>query len=743
MRVSSVRSPRRLPLKFLLFVPLVVQVAAVGLIGYLSFKHEQRSVNALVDQLMDETNDRVTQDLDDYLSEPRQLLKLSANLIGIEQLDVKSFETLGLYFWKQIQAFDNVSYAGYALATGEYAGAGGFLKEQGITIDEISPNTNGNNFTYATDGQGQRTDVVKVYTPEDWNPLLDPWYVETVKQGQPTAASVYVWPDDPDIISMPIGYPIYDSQKQLQGVILAEFTLSKISDFLRSIEISPSAEIFVIERDGQLIANSTEQNPYRMVAGEAQRLSAIDSESPLIRSTARYLQNRFGSFQTIQGRQDLIVKIEGEQHYVEVTPWQDELGLDWLVVVAVPESDFMAQIYANTRNTILLCVGMLGFATMFGLYTARRILKPVSDLTLASQALSAGHLDEQVEVKGIDEIESLGTSFNQMATQLKESFADLEQANHDLESLNSELEQRVEERTVEVQATLEKLRQTQTQMVQSEKMSALGQMVAGVAHEINNPVNFIHGNLNHVSRYTEDLLGVIELYQSHVPNPPLEVQEEIEAVDLDFLQEDLSKVVKSMTIGTERIREIVLSLRNFSRLDEAEFKSVDLHEGIDSTLTILQNRLKSKAGESKIKLVKEYGTLPLVDCYAGQLNQVFMNIFGNAIDALNNHDQTRSPEEKAANPSQIQIYTEAREDDWVVIQFIDNGPGMEEGVRAQIFNPFFTTKPVGQGTGLGLSISYQIVTERHHGRIYCDSIPGKGTKFVIELPVHQPDKSVD
>ncbi|MEO0457459.1 MAG: ATP-binding protein [Cyanobacteria bacterium P01_A01_bin.114] len=736
-----------MPLRFLLFTPLAVQIAVVGLIGYLSFKHEQRSVNDLVDQLMDETNERVTQDLDDYLNEPRQLLKLSANLIDTEQLNTQSLETLGFYFWKQVQAFENVSYAGYALATGEYAGAGGFLEDQGVTIDEISQNTDGNNFTYATDSQGQRTDVVKVYTPEDWNPLLDPWYTEAVKQGQPTAASVYVWPDDPDIISMPIGYPIYDQQRQLQGVFLAEFTLSKISDFLRSIEISASAEIFVIERDGQLIANSTAQNPYRMVAGEAQRLSAIDSQSPLVRSTARYLQERFGSFQAIQGRQDLTVKIEGEPHYVEVTPWKDEIGLDWLLVVAVPESDFMAQIYANTRNTVLLCGLALGFATLFGFYTARRISKPISDLKLASQALSAGDLDQRVEVKGIDEIESLGVSFNQMASQLKASFEaleksnqDLEQANHDLEKFNDELEQRVEERTAEVQETLKKLRQTQTQMVQSEKMSALGQMVAGVAHEINNPVNFIHGNLTHVSRYTEDLLAVIELYQTHVPPPSLEVQQEIEAIDLDFLQKDLSKVVQSMQVGTERIREIVLSLRNFSRLDEAEFKSVDLHEGIDSTLTILQSRLKAKPGDAAIQLVKDYGTLPEVACYAGQLNQVFMNILGNAIEALNSRDQARSAEEKAANPSQIQIYTEAQNDGWVSLQFFDNGPGMSDFVRSQIFNPFFTTKPVGQGTGLGLSISYQIVTEHHQGRIYCDSVPGRGTKFVIELPVHQPDK---
>ncbi|MEM8642972.1 MAG: hybrid sensor histidine kinase/response regulator, partial [Cyanobacteria bacterium P01_G01_bin.54] len=399
MSVSPLRSFKRLPLRFLLFAPLAVQVAAVGLIGYLSFRNEQRSVNALVDQLMDETNDRVVQNLDDYLESPRQLLKMSANLISLDQLDITNTQASGRYFWKQVQTFDNVSYAGYALTSGEFAGAGSFLKEHGVTIDEISSNTNGNNFTYATDSQGQRTDVVKVYTPEDWNPQLDTWYTNTVEQSKPTVAPVFVWQDDPDIISVPIGYPFYvqeTDQEILKGVLYAEFTLSKISDFLRSLDISPSAEIFIIERDGNLIANSAEQNPFRLVSGEAQRLSAIDSDTPLIQSVAKYFQNQEGGFATIRGHQELSVEIDGQRNYLQITPWQDELGLDWLLIVAVPESDFMAQIYANTRNTVLLCVGTLGFATLFGLYIARRISKPISELKLASQTLAAGKLDQHI-----------------------------------------------------------------------------------------------------------------------------------------------------------------------------------------------------------------------------------------------------------------------------------------------------------------------------------------------------------
>nr|WP_242072582.1 PAS domain S-box protein [Microcoleus sp. FACHB-68] len=295
----------------------------------------------------------------------------------------------------------------------------------------------------------------------------------------------------------------------------------------------------------------------------------------------------------------------------------------------------------------------------------------------------------------------------------------------------------------ELEQTLHQLQRTQTQLIQSEKMSSLGQLVAGVAHEINNPVNFIYGNLTHANDYTQDLLKLLQLYQETYQNPTPAIQEEIEAIDLDFMQEDLPKLLSSMKIGADRIREIVLSLRTFSRLDEAEMKEVDIHEGVESTLLILANRLKAKSERRPIEIVKEYGSLPLVECYAGSLNQVFMNILTNAIDALEEYNKHHSPEEIKANSNQIKIHTEviarssANEQTFVRIAISDNGPGMSEQVRSKLFDPFFTTKPIGSGTGLGLSISYQIVVEKHHGSLRCFSAPGEGAKFVIEIPVKQ------
>ncbi|MEC4984208.1 MAG: PAS domain S-box protein [Oscillatoria sp. PMC 1068.18] len=291
----------------------------------------------------------------------------------------------------------------------------------------------------------------------------------------------------------------------------------------------------------------------------------------------------------------------------------------------------------------------------------------------------------------------------------------------------------------ELQFALDQLQRTQIQLVQSEKMSSLGQMVAGIAHEINNPVNFIHGNLTHADEYTQDLLGLLQLYQQTYPHPSSEIADEIEAIDLEFLLADLPKLISSMKVGSERIREIVKSLRVFSRLDEAEMKSVDIHECIESTLMILHNRLKFKSDRPSIEVIKDYGTLPAVECFPGQLNQVLMNILTNAIDALEDYNHKRSLAEIKANPSQIRITTEIFNDNQIKIAIADNGEGINETTKQRLFDPFFTTKPVGKGTGLGLSISYSIITERHGGTLECYSTPGQGAKFTIQIPIHQPE----
>ena len=370
-----------------------------------------------------------------------------------------------------------------------------------------------------------------------------------------------------------------------------------------------------------------------------------------------------------------------------------------------------AQAYNDAlERSLIYSIALAGLGSILWFFFYKTLTLRAAKLVAASNRLARGNLDVRANLKGSDELSQISNAFDQMAEEIQKNTETLRQ--------NEELKQ-----------ALYKLKQTQSQLIHAEKMSSLGQLVAGVAHEINNPVNFIHGNLNYVNDYIQDLLSFIQLYQQHYPNPTAEIAEQAEEIDLAFLEEDLPKLLTSMQVGTERIREIVLNLRNFSRLDEAELKVVDIHEGIDSTLLILQHRLNLESDSPNIEILKNYGDLPKIECYAGHLNQVFMNILTNGIDAL--------LEAKDKDKKQIRIRTEARDSDWVVVAIADNGPGMSQEVQQHIFDPFFTTKPVGRGTGLGLSISYQIVVEKHGGQLKCISAPGEGAEFLIKIPVQQ------
>ncbi len=326
---------------------------------------------------------------------------------------------------------------------------------------------------------------------------------------------------------------------------------------------------------------------------------------------------------------------------------------------------------------------------------------------------------------------------NQYIHRQKAAEKGLRQAKRQLEVNHQELqisETALQQETVTLEKTLTELKQAQVQMVQSEKMSSLGHLVAGVAHEINNPVNFIHANLEPINEYTTGLLGLVDTYQHHYPESKPEIQQAIETLDLDFVRGDLPKILDSMAVGTQRIRQIVLSLRNFSRSDETGYKSVDIHEGLESTLLILQYRLKDKAECAAIEIVRDYAQLPPVECAPGQLNQVFMNLLSNAIDAIEEACRQRSNPERG----RLTIRTQTQEiyaEDWIEISITDTGAGIPDDIQARIFDAFFTTKPVGKGTGMGLSISYSIITEKHGGRLICKSTPGQGTEFIIQLPI--------
>jgi len=715
------------PLQMVLIVPFVLQIfGAVGLVGYLSFKNGQKTVQELAERLMDQTNNKVEQHLDAYLSIPHRVNQINAGAIEMGLLDVRDRQAISKYFWHLMQAYD-VSYIGIGLTTGEGAGAARYDGKT-VTIEDWGAKLPNNGKNYATDNQGNR---IRVNNTFNYNNFNQSWYTEPIKAGKPIWSRIYSWNKDNDLyITAATGRPIYDAQKRLLGMVGADIHLLKLSQFLRRLEVSRSGQVFIVERNGMLIANSSTQTPFSVINHQIHRLKATHSPDPVIQEIAKQIQQNSQGFESITEAKKLQLEWQGERNYVYVNPWRDQYGLDWLVVVSVPEKVFMSKIKAHTQITIALCLGALAIAVLIGYFTSVWITRPILRMNLASQAIASGKLDQKINFSHIQELNILTQSFNYMAGKLSEFFTALETS-------KAELEDRVEQRTADLKTALTELQRTQAQVIQGEKMSSLGQLVAGVAHEINNPVNFIYGNITHLNAYTQDLLRMIHLYQERHPSDDPEVQALATEIDLDFLVEDLQKMLSSMNMGTERIRSIVLSLRNFSRIDEAEFKAVDIHEGIESTLLILQHRLKDQPDKPAIEVIRDYGNLPLIECYAGQLNQVLMNILVNAIDALDELNIKRTYEEIKANPSQITIRTSVNDAQWMEIAIADNGPGIPEQLKNRIFDPFFTTKPVGKGTGMGMAISYQIITEKHSGKLECFSTVGQGSEFRIQVPIRQ------
>ncbi len=442
-----------------------------------------------------------------------------------------------------------------------------------------------------------------------------------------------------------------------------------------------------------------------------------------------------------------------------------DLYLDYLVKDAENQGVIINQNYRQSQAKYLMIYwGTIGAIMLISWGQFKLIVMPViqgiTKLEQGAKMIGTGNLTYRLNLKTGDELQALANQFDLMGEQLADLYFSLEKKVRDrtaeLSATNQHLQREIRDRyhaQVELQETLKKLQKTQAQLVQTEKMSGLGQMVAGVAHEINNPVSFIYSNIAPASEYITDLFGLLELYQQEYPEPTPAIQQEIEAIDLEFMLTDLPKLLNSMKVGAERISEIVKSLRTFSRLHEAEFKSISLHTNLDSTLMILKNRLKAQGNRPEIKVIKDYGELPEVECYAGQLNQVFMNLLNNAIDAfdpryvkpinvqaknnLPGTPGTFSQTLRLTESPEIRIHSWAIDSKYIGISIADNGCGMNEEIRQKIFDPFFTTKPVGQGTGLGLSTSYEIIVEKHGGELKCVSTPGQGTEFVIKIPIQR------
>jgi signal transduction histidine kinase/CheY-like chemotaxis protein len=681
--MQSAPQNRQFPLRLIIIVPFVLQIfAAVGLVGYLSFRNGQQAVNDLAKRLTLEASNRVDKHLDNYLAVPHQLNQLNAHAARMGLLDLQNREAIGQYLWKQAKLNPHITYTGYATPAGLGAGSGRWIAGQDIVLDKMD-----NKFSraYLPNAEGAYD---KPLQSDPYDPLTDVWYVDTVKAGKPIWSRVYSPEGFEGYITASANYPVYDQQGKLLAVFGTDLVLSDISQFLQNLKTSSNSRIFIMGQDDKLIAHSIQAKPYKVTDGKTQQLMMLESSDEVIRELGKQLRQQFKDFRQISSGQFVETTIAGQRQFVQVQPWRDEYGLDWLVVVAIPESDFMGQINANTRTTIFLCLGALGLATLLGIYTSQWIARPLQRLIAASKAIAAGNLNQNITSNSIQEFNTLSQAFNQMAGQLQTSFTALADANEDLEH-------RVEARTAELQLAKE---------LADTANHAKSEFLANMSHELRTPLNGI--------------LGYAQILQRDKTATPK--------------QRDGSSIIYQCGSHLLMLINDVLDLAKVEA-GKLELNANEFH--LEKFLWNVRDICFVRAEQKTIEFnYQALNQLPIGVCAdEKRLRQVLLNLIGNAIKFT---DQGRVSfkvgvlADHSSHPSATVMLR---------FQIEDTGIGMSQEQVGKIFLPF---EQVGEssrkseGTGLGLAITHRIV-ETMGSAIQVESQPGQGSRFWfdVELPI--------